>query len=79
MASRKWLFFICLGLILALAACAAGDRALKKERAKASRDLGEAYMSQKAYTRALREFLKAEQIYAKDPFLQNDLDRKSVV
>jgi len=73
MASKKWFFFICFMLILALAACASGDRALKKERSKASRDLGEAYMSQKAYTRALREFLKAEQLYAKDPFLQNDL------
>jgi len=30
-------------------------------------------MGQKQYTRALREFLKAEKIYADDPFLQNNL------
>jgi len=60
-------------IAVTLAACATGELARKKERAKASQELGEAYMSQRAYTRALREFLKAEQIYAKDPFLQNDL------
>jgi tetratricopeptide (TPR) repeat protein len=64
---------VCLLLAVSLAACTAGSVARKKERAQASQDLGEAYMRQKAYTRALREFLKAEQIYAKDPFLQNDL------
>ncbi|MDZ7833791.1 MAG: tetratricopeptide repeat protein [Desulfobacterales bacterium] len=73
MASRKWRLFICLITICGLTACAAGDLALRKERATASRELGEVYMSQESYTRALREFLKAEQIYAKDPFLQNDL------
>ncbi len=60
-------------LVVIMGACATGEIARKKERAQASRELGEAYMRQDAYTRALREFLKAEKIYSKDPFLQNDL------
>ena len=44
-----------------------------KSRGKASRNLGEAYMGQGDYTAALREFLKAEKLYSKDPYLQNDL------
>jgi Flp pilus assembly protein TadD len=64
---------LCVLLSLSMAACASSDLAARKERAQAAQELGEAYMRQKAYTRALREFLRAEQIYDKDPFLQNDL------
>lgn len=60
-------------LVLIVGACATGEIVRKKERAQASRELGEAYMRQDAYTRALREFLKAEKIYPEDPFLHNDL------
>ena len=64
----------CLLMAVGLAACAStSEIAIKKERAQAAQDLGEAYMRQEAYTRALREFLKAEKIYAKDTYLQNDL------
>src|SRR6056297_3947520 len=75
MTSKKGAFFFCLlmAMVCGLGACIGSNLTLEKERSKASRDLGEAYMNQKAYTRALREFLKAEELYAKDPFLQNDL------
>ena len=38
-----------------------------------ARNLGEAYMVQGNYTLALKELLKAEKLYAEDPYLQNDL------
>ena len=60
-------------LVLGLAACASHQKNLEKQRAEAIRDLGEAYMGQGSHTRALREFLKAENIYPDDPYLQNDL------
>ncbi len=44
-----------------------------KKQAYASRNLGEAYYSEGDYTSALRELLKAEVLYADDPYLQNDL------
>ena len=46
---------------------------VRKNQEEASRNLGEAYMGQGDYTAALREFLKAEKLYSKDPYLQNDL------
>ncbi len=70
---KKRLFVVCMLTVFGLVACATNGSLIEKERANASRELGEAYMSQKAYTRALREFLKAEELYAKDSFLQNDL------
>ena len=75
MRGKKGLIAVfCLLPALGLAACAStSEIAVKKERAQAAQDLGEAYMRQEAYTRALREFLKAENIYAKDAYLQNDL------
>jgi len=45
----------------------------KRKQAEASRLLGEAYLAQENYTSALREFLKAEQIYSGDPYLYNGL------
>lgn len=62
-----------LTLALGMAACATEQKNLEKQRAEAVRDLGEAYLGQGAYTRALREFLKAESIYPNDPYLQDDL------
>jgi type IV pilus assembly protein PilF len=67
---------ICLLLAMAmffLPACASEQKQINKQQAEAIRNLGEAYMGQKAHTRALREFLKAEKIYDDDPYLQNDL------
>jgi tetratricopeptide (TPR) repeat protein len=45
----------------------------RKRQSKASRRLGERYLSQGNTTAALKELLRAEEIYAEDPFLQNDL------
>jgi type IV pilus assembly protein PilF len=44
-----------------------------KKKAAASRNLGEAYLSEGNYTAALGELLKAEKINPDDPILHNDL------
>ncbi|UCH20541.1 MAG: tetratricopeptide repeat protein [Deltaproteobacteria bacterium] len=59
-------------LLLGLAACA-GSKELKKQQAKAAREVGEAYLRQGNYTAALRELFKAEKLYPKDHILQYDL------
>jgi type IV pilus assembly protein PilF len=59
-------------LIFCLSSCAANIEVRKKQE-EASRNLGEAYLQQRDFSSALREFLKAEKIYSKDPYLQNDL------
>lgn len=46
---------------------------VRKKQEEASRNLGEAYLKQRDYTSALKEFLKAEALYPDDPYLQNDL------
>jgi len=46
---------------------------MRKKQEKASRNLGEAYMHQGDFSSALRELLKAEDLYSKDHLLQNDL------
>ena len=56
-----------------LVGCSHKDAALRKDRAEAARNLGEAYMAEGNYTKALRELLKAEQMNPADSFLQNDL------
>lgn len=43
------------------------------KQAKASRNLGEAYLLQGDNTKALIELLKAEKLYPNDPITQNDL------
>jgi Tfp pilus assembly protein PilF len=65
--------FVILVLALLPSACATQQKQADRQRALATRDLGEAYMGQGAHTKALREFLKAESIYPDDPYLQNDL------
>ena len=68
--------FVCLMgsllVCLLLVSCAA-HLAERKSQAKASRQLGEAYLREGDTTTALRELLKAEALYDKDHFLQNDL------
>lgn len=44
-----------------------------KLQAEAQRNLGEVYIAQGQYTNALQELLRAEALYADDPFLQNSL------
>jgi len=45
----------------------------RKRQSEAKRNLGEALRKERKYTDALRELLNAEKLYAKDPFLQNEL------
>jgi Tfp pilus assembly protein PilF len=59
-------------LVFFIASCATNIEVRKKQE-EASRNLGEAYLQQRDFSSALREFLKAEKIYSKDPYLQNDL------
>ncbi len=58
--------------LICVVACSPNLEIVKKQAA-ASRNLGEAYYGQGDYTSALKEFLKAETLYAEDPYLQNDL------
>ncbi|MBW2020866.1 MAG: tetratricopeptide repeat protein [Deltaproteobacteria bacterium] len=66
-----WLL-LCLYLSLCLVSCAA-HLAERKSKAEASRRLGEGYLGEGNATAALKELLKAEKLYEKDAFLQNDL------
>ncbi|MBW2252124.1 MAG: tetratricopeptide repeat protein [Deltaproteobacteria bacterium] len=58
-------------IIFFIASC--GGAQLRKEQADAIRRLGEAYINDDNYTRALKELLKAEKLYPDDHFLHNDL------
>ena len=58
-------------IIFFVASC--GGAQLRKEKAEASRKLGEAYFADKNFTYALRELLKAKELYPDDHILQNDL------
>ncbi len=65
-------------LTLSLFSCGIYSHFAEKKRKKIEqsatiRKLGEAYMGQGEYTKALREFLKAESIYSDDPYLHEDL------
>jgi Tfp pilus assembly protein PilF len=60
-------------LTCVIAASCAGSRERARQQADASRRLAVAYINQGNYTLALRELLKAEQIFADDAFLQSDL------
>ncbi len=68
-------FSLCLMVSAALLpACSSHSKRIDiKNQADASRNLGEAYMAEGNYTKALRELLKAEQLNSDDPYLQNDL------
>ncbi|MDY0164656.1 tetratricopeptide repeat protein [Desulfobotulus sp.] len=64
---------LALVLTLTLFIGCAGHRTARMDEARAVRDLGEAYLMQGSYARALNEFLRAEQLNPKDPYLQNNL------
>lgn len=74
------------GLTLVLAfifsGCAA-DRAFRERQSRGARDLGERFLAKNENSKALEQFLKAEEIYPDDPYLQYDLaltyDRKGVL
>ena len=68
----KRIGLVALILTCMIASCA-GSREKSRQQAEASRRLAGAYIGQGNYTLALRELLKAEQVFADDPFLQSDL------
>lgn len=68
----KRIGLIAIILTCVIASCA-GSREKSRQQAEASRRLAGAYISQGNYTLALRELLRAEQVFADDPILQNDL------
>jgi type IV pilus assembly protein PilF len=65
--------WIVLGLLIFGVVSCVSNLEVRKKQEEASRNLGEVYLKQGDYTLALREFLKAEQLYPQDPFLHYDL------
>lgn len=59
-------------LLFLLTACTT-DLKMQKRLAEDKRNIAGAYIGQKNYTQALKELLEAEELYADDPYLQNDL------
>jgi len=72
MRKRELTWLLSFIFMISLLSCAA-NMEKKRTQAKATRELGEAYMRQGDYTEALRELLKAQKIYPDDHLLQNDL------
>ncbi len=66
------LIVVCMLAMLCFVSCV-GDMEVRKKQSQTTRDVGEAYMMQGNYTPALREFLKAKELYPDDHILQNDL------
>jgi len=67
------LFLVCLFTSLFAVSCATESAAIRKQRADVYRHLGEGHLRENNPTAALAELLKAQEIYAKDPFLHYDL------
>jgi len=72
MLKRSILILFYLFITLCLVSCAA-RLAERKGKAEASRRVGEGFLAEGDATVALKELLKAERLYDKDPLLQNDL------
>lgn len=73
---KRFPFLIILAILsitIILPSCSQKKPAQARQQAEAIRELGEAYMTEGNYTMALRELLKAEQLYPDDPYLQNNL------
>ncbi|MCG6980579.1 MAG: tetratricopeptide repeat protein [Deltaproteobacteria bacterium] len=52
--------------------CAA-DKAFRERQSRGARDLGERFLARNDTSKALEQFLKAEEIYPDDPYLHYDL------
>lgn len=72
MIKKRYYRLLVAGFIFLTLSCASSS-AMKKEKAEAGRNIGEAYLRQRQYTAALKEFLKAEALMPDDYYLQNDL------
>lgn len=68
---RRLLFLIAVSLLLN--GCNSVGLEKRMKQSESLRNLGEAYMIEGKSTMALKELLRAEQLYADDPYLQNDL------
>ena len=66
---RFWLILV----LIFTVACASTEDPLRKKKAEAARNLGEAYLREGNFTLALKELLKAEDLNPNDPYLQNDI------
>jgi tetratricopeptide (TPR) repeat protein len=66
-------WFGCVTLMVAVAACATTNNEKAKKEAEVARRLGEAYLQQGNFAGALKEFQKAEKKYPDDHLLQYDL------
>ena len=69
---RISLVCICAAALL-LASCTSASLEQKIRQSESLRNLGEAYLIENKPTLALVELIKAEQLYDKDPLIQNDL------
>ncbi|NVM21451.1 MAG: tetratricopeptide repeat protein [Desulfobacterales bacterium] len=72
MVKRYIVFLACLYASLVSFSCGT-DSAVRKNKAETSKRLGEGYLAERNIASALAEFLKAEKLYNKDPFLYYDL------
>ena len=72
MRNNRLIYAICGLLAIGMVSCLPDVR-MEQKQGEAYRNIGEAYMEQKDYTSALKQFLQAEKLYPDDPFLQNDL------
>ncbi len=72
---RLWNIIVLFVIFLSLSiiACTHNKSEILKKQAEASRNLGEAYMSQGQYTAALKELLEAEKKFPNDPMIHNAL------
>lgn len=71
---KKWIWTAgCVLLACVLVACTTKNMEKQKEISEKTRLLGEAYLREQKYQEALREFLKAEELYSDDHFLYDDL------
>lgn len=71
MKMKNFLLLLSVLNIILISSCTTLDH--RKTTAKAIRTIGEEYLNKRNYTSALRELLKANEIYSNDPFLQYDL------
>ena len=63
----------CVLILSLILACTTQNLAEQKAQAEALRNLGEAYLRQGKYRAALKQLKKAEEVYAADHILQEDL------
>lgn len=71
---KNWIWAaVCVLLACVLVSCTTKNMERDKKIAEKTRILGEAYLHDQRYQDALRAFLKAEDLYANDHLLQDDL------